>query len=201
MDSYDLSILEKIDKIKESMIIVLVLLGLILVGAIFVWTVYNGLVNAKNIVDEAFSGIDIQLKKRFELIPNLIEAVKGYNAHEAELLEKIVRQRSNSSQVDEIANDDNSITNSLKQFRINVEAYPDLKANTQFLKLMDNLSVVENELAMSRRYFNGATRDYNIKIEVFPAVLVASKFGFNRKPLYVLKDVSEADVPVMDLNN
>lgn len=201
MDSYDLSILEKIDKIKESMIIVLVLLGLILVGAIFVWTVYNGLVNAKNIVDEAFSGIDIQLKKRFELIPNLIEAVKGYNAHEAELLEKIVRQRSNSSQVDEIANDDNSITNSLKQFRINVEAYPDLKANTQFLKLMDNLSLVENELAMSRRYFNGATRDYNIKIEVFPAVLVASKFGFNRKPLYVLKDVSEADVPVMDLNN
>ena len=181
------------------MIIALVFLGVVLVVVIAIWTIYNGLVSAKNIVDEAYSGIDIQLKKRFELIPNLIEAVKGYNSHEAELLEKIVKQRTNVSEMEDVADNDNSITNSLKQFRINVEAYPDLKANTQFLKLMDNLSIVENELAMSRRYFNGATRDYNIKIEVFPAVIVASKFGFNKKPLYVLKDSSEAEVPKIDL--
>ncbi|MCH2228819.1 MAG: LemA family protein [Crocinitomicaceae bacterium] len=181
------------------MLIILVLIGVSLIVAIFMWTIYNGLVTAKNIVDEAYSGIDVQLKKRFELIPNLIEAVKGYNSHEADLLEQILKQRITEGDILKIADNDNSITNSLKQFRINVEAYPDLKANTQFLKLMDNLSIVENELAMSRRYFNGATRDYNIKIEVFPTVLVANKFGFKKNPLYVLRGAEETELPLIDL--
>ena len=183
------------------MIVLLIIVGIIIVIGISVWVIYNGLVTAKNIVDEAFSGIDIQLKKRFELIPNLIEAVKGYNSHEAELLEKIVESRSGVKNIEGLAKEDTSITDKLKQFRINVEAYPDLKANTQFLKLMDNLSTVENELAMSRRYFNGATRDYNTKIEVFPAVLIANKTGFIKKPLYKLDDATEANTPVIDLND
>ena len=186
------------------MIVLLIIVGIILIVGISIWVIYNGLVTAKNVVDEAFSGIDIQLKKRFELIPNLIEAVKGYNSHEAELLEKIVVSRSgldDSVGVQGLAQEDTSITNKLKQFRINVEAYPDLKANTQFLKLMDNLSIVENELAMSRRYFNGATRDYNTKIEVFPAVLIASKTGFNKRPMYELDNAAEANTPVIDLND
>ena len=183
------------------MMVLLIIVGIIIIIGIAAWGIYNGLVTAKNIVDEAYSGIDIQLKKRFELIPNLIEAVKGYNSHEAELLERIVSSRSGANNVEELAKEDASITNKLKQFRINVEAYPDLKANTQFLKLMDNLSTVENELAMSRRYFNGATRDYNTKIEVFPAVLIASKTGFNKRPMYELDNAAEANTPVIDLND
>lgn len=166
---------------------------------IVVWTIYNGLVNAKNVVDEAYSGIDVQLKKRFELIPNLIEAVKGYNAHEAQVLQKIVESRSASGgSVDEMADNDRSITGALKHFRVQVEAYPDLKANTQFLTLMDNLSTVENELAMARRYYNGATRDLNTKIQVFPAVMFAGMFGFKAAEFYKVDEDQKA-APVVDL--
>jgi LemA protein len=177
-----------------------ILLGIILVIGIVLWVLYNGLVSAKNVVDEAYSGIDVQLKKRFELIPNLIEAVKGYNAHEAETLKKIVEHRSATGKdLNDTVRQDASITGALKSFRVNIEAYPDLQANTQFLKLMDNLSQVENELAMARRYFNGATRDHNIKIQIFPTVLVAKSFGFKELPFYEI-DASEKVAPQVDLN-
>jgi LemA protein len=179
----------------------LIIGGIVLLLLIVLWSIYNGLVRAKNIVSEAYSGIDVQLKKRFELIPNLIEAVKGYNQHEAETLMTIVESRTGQgadSSVKSTALQDQSITGALKNFRILVEDYPDLKANTQFLKLMDNLSQVENELAMARRYYNGATRDYNIKIEVFPAVLIAKSMGFNAVEFYEIEDDNERSVP--DLN-
>ena len=181
------------------MIPVLMIVGLLVVIGIVVWTIYNKLVSAKNVVNEGFSGIDVQLKKRFELIPNLIEAVKGYNAHEADVLSRIVESRSGAGGLNEVASQDASITASLKNFRVQVEAYPELKANTQFLKLMDNLSEVENELAMARRYYNGATRDYNTKIEVFPAVLLAKPMGFNKIAFYELADQKESVSPVVDL--
>jgi LemA protein len=172
---------------------------LIIVLLIMVWVIYNRLVAAQNIVDEAFSGIDIQLKKRFELIPNLIEAVKGYNSYEAETLQKIVEQRSASGKnVDAMAENDRSITGALRTFRVLVEDYPDLKANVQFLKLMDALSEVENELAMARRYFNGATRDLNTKIEVFPAVLVAKLLNLKKGEFYRVSD-DEREVQTVDL--
>lgn len=180
-------------------VIVAVISLLVIVVLILVWNVYNRLVSAQNIVDEAFSGIDIQLKKRFELIPNLIEAVKGYNSYEAETLQKIVEQRSAyGSDIDAMAENDRSITGALRSFRIQVEAYPDLKANVQFLKLMDALSNVENELAMVRRYFNGATRDLNTKMEVFPAVLIAKMFGFKKGEFYKVSD-DEREVQTIDL--
>ncbi|MFT6244024.1 MAG: LemA protein [Salibacteraceae bacterium] len=155
---------------------------------------------AKNVVDEAFSGIDVQLKKRFELIPNLIEAVKGYNEYEATTLEKIVEQRAGlDGSLKETAAFDSSITSTLKRFRIQVEAYPDLKANSQFLKLMDALSTVENELSMARRYFNGATRDLNIKVDVFPNVLIAKRLGFKKTAFYEINE-NEKSAPSVSLN-
>jgi len=176
--------------------------GLVLLILLVFWGLYNGLVRAKNVVEEGFSGIDVQLKKRFELIPNLIEAVKGYNAHEAEVLEKIVASRSASgNSVEAAASSDRSITGALKNFRIHVEAYPDLQANTQFLKLMDNLSAVENELAMARRYYNGATRDYNTKIEIFPGVLVAKMMKFSAADFYEVEDDAERSAPEVNIND
>lgn len=176
--------------------------GILLVLLILVWTLYNGFVSAKNVVNEAFSGIDIQLKKRFELIPNLIEAVKGYNAHEAAVLEKIVAQRSASGKTpSEAASSDQSITRALKEFRVQVEAYPDLKANSQFLQLMDNLSTVENELAMARRYYNGATRDYNTKIQKFPGVVVAKMTHMTEVAFYEIENANERNAPEVELTN
>jgi LemA protein len=172
----------------------------VLVFLIMLWVIYNGLVSAQNIVEEGFSGIDVQLKKRFELIPNLIEAVKGYNAHEAKVLQEIVEHRSRSSALKDVQTEDQSITTALRSFRIHVEDYPDLQANTQFLKLMDNLSQVENELAMARRYFNGTIRDYNTKIEVFPAVMFASSFGFKPMEFYEIDD-NEKIAPEVNVNS
>lgn len=178
---------------------------LICIGALFVfllivgWSVYNGFVRAKNIVNEAYSGIDVQLKKRFELIPNLIEVVKGYNAHEVATLEKIVEQRSGiNNEFDEMVATDQSITSALKSFRVQIEAYPDLKANTQFLKLMDSLSTVENELSMARRYYNGAIRDLNNKLEIFPNVLFAKMMLFKKGKFYEINE-NEKNALVIDL--
>lgn len=181
------------------------MIALLCVGAIFLlllilgWFIYNGLVRAKNVVNEAYSGIDVQLKKRFELIPNLIETVKGYNAHEAAVLEKIVEQRSGMENgFNETVASDQSITSALKSFRIQVEAYPDLKANTQFLKLMDSLSTIENELSMARRYYNGATRDLNNKLEIFPNVLFAKMMSFKKSEFYEISE-NEKNAPTVDI--
>lgn len=182
------------------MITNIVIAVFVAIALIFVWVMYNRLITAKNIVHEAYSGIDVQLKKRFELIPNLIEAVKGYNQHEAELLKKIVEERNASGlNLNEMSQNDVSITSALKNFRIQVEAYPDLKANTQFLKLMENLSQVEDELAMSRRYYNGATRDNNTKMESFPTNVFAGIFGFKKFEFYQA-DEQAKNVPDFDLN-
>jgi LemA protein len=175
--------------------------ALLLVLLLIIWVLYNGLVNAQNVVQEGFSGIDVQLKRRFELIPNLIEAVKGYNAHEASLLEKIVETRNTSgSNVLVTADADRSLTGALKSFRVQVENYPDLQANTQFLKLMDNLSLVENELALARRYYNGAVREFNIKVQRFPGNLVAGITGYKNAPFYEIERAEERESPEVNLS-
>ena len=185
------------------MTVLLVIIGITLVLLIIIWTIYNSLVRAQNIVEEAFSGIDIPLKKRFSLIPALVEATKAYNKHEAQLLQNIVELRTMENRLSSIgqtAGNDQAVSKVLKQFKITVEAYPDLKANTQFLNLMENLSAVENDLSMSRRYYNGATRDLNTKIEVFPAVLFAKKFGFSAVDFYEI-DAAEKIIPSVNLND
>lgn len=179
--------------------IFLVILGVIIFLIIVItWVMYNGLVKAQNVVEEAFSGIDVQLKKRFELIPNLIEAVKGYNAHEAQTLQNIVESRSGVSSLSEVAQRDSNITSRLKQFRILVEDYPELKANHQFKHLMENLSEVEKELALARRYYNGTVREYNIKVESFPNSIVAGIFKYNEMAFYKIAE-GEDVVPQIDL--
>lgn len=178
-----------------------IITAVVLFILIITWVVYNRLVAAHNIVQEAYSGIDVQLKKRFELIPSLVKAVKGYNTHEAETLNNIVKNRNPSgSEVDEMVENDAKVTQQLQHFKVQVEDYPDLKSNTQFLKLMDNLSTVENELAMSRRYYNGASRDFNTKIGVFPAVLFVKMFGFKSVPFYQI-DENEKDPQPVNLNS
>lgn len=182
------------------MIIGIVIGAIALLVLIVIWTIYNRLVQADNQVDEALSMIDVQLKKRFELIPNLVEMVKGYNEYEAKVLEKIVSQRSQIPEAtDSKATFDSSITGQLRNFRIQVENYPDLKSNTQFVKLMDSLSEVEGELAMARRYYNGTVRDLHNKMEVFPNVLFASVFGLKKKAFYEISS-QETERPDIDLS-
>ncbi|GAB5416574.1 MAG: LemA family protein [Crocinitomicaceae bacterium] len=174
--------------------------GFVLLFIIIVWSVYNRLVIADNQVDEALSLIDVQLKKRFELIPNLVEAVKGYNAHEANVLLEIAERRSQiPSATTDKANLDASITGTLRNFRIQVENYPDLLANAQFSKLMDSLTSVEDELAMARRYYNGTVRDLHNKMEVFPNVLFVSISGVKKKLFYEI-DANEAESPNINLS-
>ncbi|MDB2656558.1 LemA family protein [Crocinitomicaceae bacterium] len=180
---------------------ILVFGGLVLFVLITIWVIYNRLVQAENQVDEALALIDVQLKKRFELIPNLVQVVKAYNAHEADVLEKVVAQRSSIPEpTGAKANFDGSITGVLKNFRMQVEAYPDLLANQQFSKLMDSLSTVEDELAMARRYYNGTVRDLSNKKEVFPNVLFASMFGIKDKSFYEI-DPTDAERPEIELTS
>jgi LemA protein len=154
---------------------------LIIVVAIigFVISVYNGLVRSKMNVENAWSQIDVQLQRRFDLIPNFVETVKGYMSHEKETLEKITALRTswaNASSVNDKIEIDNQISSALKTIMAVSENYPDLKANQNFINLQEELSDIENKLAASRRYFNSATKEYNIAIQTFPSVLIANTF-------------------------
>ena len=174
--------------------------GVVLLFAIIIWSIYNRLVKADNQVDEALSLIDVQLKKRFDLIPNLVEAIKGYSTHEANVLTEIAERRSRIP-VDTSgkAQFDGSITGMLRNFRIQVEGYPDLVANAQFSKLMDSLSTVEDELSMARRYYNGTVRDLHNKMEVFPNVLFVGMTGIKKKSFYEI-EAHESQRPDINLN-
>lgn len=179
---------------------VLIVVFVILFLLIFLIVIYNRLVKAKNIVNEAFSGIDVQLQKRFELIPNIIETVKGYNKHEADTLQRVVSERNPSGKnVDEAAENDKAVTQQLTHFKLQIEDYPDLKSSQQFLKLMENLSRVEDELAMSRRYYNGTARAFNTLLQVFPNNLFASPFGFNEVHFYAFEGNDRA-APKVEIN-
>lgn len=174
----------------------LIALGVVLILVIWFVATYNKLVKLKAMVEEAFSGMDIFLKKRYDLIPNLVATVKGYAAHESETLEKVVAARnaaisnSNASMEQRLA-DDNALTNALRQLMVVVEQYPNLKADTQFLDLQTQLQRVEMDIAQARKYYNGTVRAYNVKIKTFPTVLVAGMFKFTSSPYYEVDDASE----------
>ena len=176
-------------------------IGIVVILLIFIISIYNSLVRAKNIVKEAFSGIDVQLQKRFELIPNLVDTVKAYNQHEADTLSAVVQNRNKTGDnIQETAETDKLVTQKLERFKVQIEDYPDLKSNTQFLKLMDNLSTVEEELSMSRRYYNGTARDFNIKMEVFPNNIMAPIFNFKKVDFYSFEGSSK-EAPEVNLND
>ncbi len=171
------------------MIGIVVIIALALLLVFWVIGLYNKLVRFKNNRENAFADIDVQLRQRNDLIPQLVSTVKGYASHEKELLEKITQARAgimNAGSINEKIGADTQLTQALQGLKVSVEAYPDLKANTNFLQLQEEISDIENKLAAARRYFNGATRELNTAIESFPANIIARNFGFTRQPMYEL---------------
>ncbi len=171
------------------MIPVIIVVAVVLLLVFWAIGVYNGLVRMRNNRENAFADIDVQLKQRSDLIPQLVEVVKGYSFHEKDVLEKIVKARNglaSATTVDEKVKADSALTSALQGLRVTVEAYPDLKANTNFLQLQEEISDIENKLAAARRYFNGATKELNVAIESFPGNLIAKQYGFTRAESYDL---------------
>ena len=171
-------------------VVVIVVLVLATIG------MYNALVKLRNAVEEAFSTMDIYMKKRFDLIPNLVETVKGYAAHEKETLENVIQARNfaqSAGTPEEIIQWDSQLTGALKSLFAVAENYPQLRANENFMNLQYQLQRVEEDIAQSHKYYNGTVRMYNTKTEVFPSVVVASMFRFARKPLYEIADTAERE--------
>lgn len=171
------------------MIGLVIIAVLIVLAVIFVVLLYNRMVALRNHRENAFADIDVQLKQRYDLIPQLVDAVKGYMKHEESVLTRVTEARANAIQAGSIEGKmaaDQQLTSALSGLRVAVEAYPDLKANQNFKHLQEEISDVENKLAASRRFFNSATKEYNTSIEVFPANIVAGMFSFKREPMYDL---------------
>ena len=175
-----------------EIIIILVVVAVLIAGWFAVS--YNGFVKIKNGVEEAFATMDVYLKKRFDLIPNLVETVKGYAAHEAGTLEKVISARnqvqSATTVEDKLANE-NILTGTLRNLFALAESYPDLKANTNFLDLQQQLLKVEDDIANSRKYYNAMVRTFNTKCESFPSLIIANIFKFVKKPMFEVDDESE----------
>ncbi len=162
-----------------------VLIIVVIVG--FLWMTYNGLVTSRMRVKESFSGIDVQLKRRFDLIPNLVETVKGYAKHEAEVFEKVTQARAalmGAGSVKEKADANNALTGTLKTLFAVAEAYPELKAQASFQELQTELSDTEDKIAYARQFYNTNVLDYNTKIQVFPAVVIAGMMGFQAEQFF-----------------
>jgi len=180
------------------MTVALVLVGPIILLILYVIMTYNGLISDKNHVEEGWSGIDVQLKKRHNLIPALVETVKGVTKHEDSVFTKIAEYRAKSlgaGPSQEKQKMETAITSSLKSIFALAESYPELKSNTNFQELQEQLGVIEDEISMSRRYYNGTVRDFNIKIESFPSNLVAKKFNFEKYEFFELELEAQRDMP------
>lgn len=182
------------DKYMSPLLIVLILLAVVLVWIV---GVYNSLVRLRNRTKEGWSDIDVQLKRRHDLIPNLVSSVKGYMKHEKGLLEKVTELRSQAVSAQEAGNTEQlagiegQLGNALGKLQIAVEAYPDLKANQNVGQLMDELSDTENKIQASRRFYNGMVRDFNTKIEQFPNSIIAGMFHFTKFDFFEVEDASE----------
>ena len=177
-------------------------LPIVAVVAVAAILYFNRLVRAKTMVREAWSGIDVQLKRRHDLIPNLVETVKGYAAHERGLLEQIARLRTQSQQtasVQEKGQAEQQLTASIRTLFAVAENYPDLKANQNFLRLQQDLTAIEEELQLARRYYNGTVRDYNILVQSFPGVLIAPVLGFRPEEFFAVDDAAERATPSVKL--
>ena len=176
----------------------------IIVGAIVlvvVWgvAIYNGLVSLRNTCDNAWSDVDVQLKKRYDLIPNLVETVKGYAKHEKETLENVIQARSQAIEAptpDATIAAENVLTGALRQLFALSESYPDLKANQNFIQLQGDLTGIEGDIANARRYYNAVVRDFNTRQQVFPAVVIAGSFGFTPREFFEAEEEDRKSVKV-----
>lgn len=173
--------------------IILIIIGLAGIWAVFA---YNNLVRFRTLVSEAWSGIAVQLKRRFDLIPNLVETVKGYVTHEKDTLARVIELRNNAVHVSPFDINAQSQANStlsqgIKGIFALAENYPDLKANQNFIALQQSMGTIEEDLQNSRRYYNATVRDYNTKCDTFPSVLIANMFQFTKKPFFELESTEE----------
>lgn len=181
-----------------ALIVVLVLLAGLLAWAV---GLYNRLVRLRNMVKEGWSGVEVQLKRRANLIPNLIQTVKGYLDHERGVLEKLTELRSRTLQADqpaERARLEGDLGRAIGRLFAVAEAYPDLKANQNFMDLQDELSQLEDQIQMARRYYNGTVRDLNIAVESFPSNIVAGMFGFHQAEFFEIEDEADRAVPKVE---
>ncbi len=168
---------------------VIIAIAVILIIVVWVISLYNRLVRLRNRRQNAFADIDVQLRQRHDLVPQLVDTVKGYATHERELLTRITEARTaaiSANTIDDKIKAEQQLSSALAGLKVQVEAYPDLKANQNFLQLQEELSDIENKLAAARRFFNGATTEYNNAVESFPGNMIARNFGFKREILFDL---------------
>lgn len=181
--------------------VVYILIGLVALVALWLITSYNKLVHLKALVHEAWSSVDVQLKRRYDLIPHLVQIVKSYQSHEQQVLENITRYRTLASQAPTLqdrAQAEQALTQSLRSLFAVVENYPDLKANQNYLQLHKDLVAIEDALQLSRRYYNGVVREYNVQVLRVPSNIVAHTFGFEKEQ-YFMADADERQVPTLNL--
>jgi LemA protein len=179
----------------SGLIIVIVVIAVVV---LFVISIYNSLIQLRNRVKNAWSQIDVQLKRRHDLIPNLIETVKGYMKHEREIMENITKYRSQAMEagsVGEKSKAEGLLSGALGQLRVQVENYPDLKANQNFLSLQEELTSTENKISFARQSYNDQVLFYNNKIQMFPSNIIAGMFNFKQEEFFQVEDVKEKEVP------
>ncbi len=181
--------------------VIVVILAVIGIGILFFISIYNGLVSLRNRVKNGWSQIDVQLKRRYDLIPNLIEVAKGYMKHEQDTLEKVIKARqqainiSSSGSIAEQAKAENILSQTLKSLFAVSERYPDLKANQNMLQLQEELTSTENKIAFARQYYNDEVMCYNTKIETFPDALVAGMFNFTKNQFFEIEEAAQREAP------
>ncbi|NLX94042.1 MAG: LemA family protein [Clostridiales bacterium] len=171
-----------------AIVAVVVLIGIWVIGA------YNGFVKMRNKVEEAFATMDVYLKKRYDLIPNLVETVKGYAKHESQTLENVIAARNmaaGAKTTDEKVAGENALQGTLKSLFAIAEAYPDLKANSNFISLQGQLTEMEGEIANSRKFYNAIVKTFNTKVEVFPSNIIAKLFKFTRKTMFEVEEAEQ----------
>ena len=178
------------------MIAIWILLGIVFILLVWFIGTYNGLIRLRNQTDEAWSDIDVQLKRRYDLIPNLVETVKGYASHESTVFQKVTEARTaamSATHPAEQAKAENMLTGALKSLFAVAENYPELRASENFAKLQDELADTENKIQAARRFYNGNVRDLNTKMQVFPTNLVAGMLGFKEREFFEIEEAGQRE--------
>lgn len=182
-----------------GIVVAVLVVAIVIIAVVWYINTYNKLQRLKNLVEEGWSTIDVQLKKRYDLIPNLVETVKGYASHESKTLEAVIAARGSamSATGDAKIAAENQLTGALRSIMVLQERYPDLKANAQFLDLQRQLKSIEEEIASARRYYNGTVKEVNTKIDVFPSNLVAKKIGLEKRKYFEVEGEEERKAPAV----
>jgi len=185
-----------------TVLTLIVIVAVLALPAFWIAMLYNSLVRVKNACDESWSGIDTELRRRYDLIPNLVNTVKGYAAHEREVLERVIQARNtavaNHGSPESQARDENALVGTLRQLFALAENYPDLKANQNFLQLQGELTNTEDRIQRSRRFYNANVRDLNNRVEVFPSNMIAGMFGFGKREYFEIEDVAMRERPTVE---